>query len=66
MLSLEIKKAGDNTSGDPADNNSNNAESDFFRNDGGGWRTIKEVVELYTVKNGVSNPYVCEVHAEGS
>jgi hypothetical protein len=49
LCSIKIEKAGDNASGNPTDNNSNNAETGFFRNEGGGWRAIKEVMELYTV-----------------
>jgi hypothetical protein len=64
--SIDIKEAGNNASSDPANNNSNNAETGFFRNNSSGWRTIKEVMKLYTVKDGVSDPYVCEVHAEVS
>ncbi|KAJ5250019.1 hypothetical protein N7489_000429 [Penicillium chrysogenum] len=63
-VAVPIAKAGYDTSGDPTDNNSNNAEAGLLCNNSGRWREIDKVMELYTIENGVADSDVCEVHTE--
>lgn len=63
-ITLPIANARDDVGGDPADNNSDNAETGLLCNDSCRWREIEEMVKLYTVKDGVADTDVCEVHAE--
>jgi hypothetical protein len=64
-LSSSIAKTGDDTSGDPANNNGNNAETGLLSNGSSGRREIKKVMKLYTVEKGMADSDVREVHAEG-
>jgi len=59
-------EASDNASRDPPDNKGNDTQTGLLGDGSSRWRDVNEVVQLNTVKNGMSYTDVREVHAEGS